>query len=82
MGWDGWSGGSAKGGDGARQDTAPAVSLFVNRKAAARQERQRARSAGRKGKTIKAMQSRRVGQMRREEAAGRDGGFRPKSNWW
>lgn len=80
MGWDLWDG-AVRGGDGARQDTPARVSLFHNPKAAARQERQRARDAGRKAQRQKAMTERRIKQMRREEAAGRDS-VKPKSSWW
>jgi hypothetical protein len=81
--FDTWTGGSARGGDGAQQDTPPAVSLFVNRKAAARQARQRARNSGRQAGTRRAMKQRRVKQMEREEAAGRGrNSAKPSSNWW
>jgi hypothetical protein len=80
MGWltgthNDW-GWSARGGDGARQDTPPAVTLFRNSKAAERRARQRARDE-RDAKRRKAMKERRVKQMRREEAAGRD----PMAAW-
>jgi|HubBroStandDraft_2_1064218.scaffolds.fasta_scaffold01897_12 hypothetical protein len=68
--FDTWTGGSARGGDGAQQEEPP-VKLFVNRGAAGRQARQRARNSGRQAGTRRAMKERRIAQMRREEAAGR-----------
>jgi hypothetical protein len=64
----GWS---ARGGDGARQDTPPAVSLFFNPSAAERRARQRARDERHPNRS-RAMRERRIQQMRREEAAGRN----------
>jgi hypothetical protein len=68
---------TARGGDGARQDTPPAVSLFYSPSAAERRARDRARAA-RHARRDRAMRERRVRQMRREQAAGRD----PMAAWF
>jgi hypothetical protein len=75
--FDTWTG-AVKGGDGAQQEDAPAT-LFVNRKAAARQARsQRVRhSSPRKEKQHKAVKGRQAKSLARELDAGRS--IKP---WW
>jgi hypothetical protein len=74
MGWL-WNG-PVRGGDGARGDTPPKVSLFHNSNAEDRHARQRARDNGRKASTMKAMKARRIKRIRET------GKVKPPAQWW
>jgi hypothetical protein len=77
MAWDGW-GGRVMGGDGSKQE-APPVTLFVNRKAAARQDRRRALAdrSSRRARQVKADKQRKLDRVK----AGK-GLDKPKTSWW